>query len=80
MVERFDRELTAFETTRVPVRQIIPPTWKTKIRHLMLDLDARIDSTLFSTGRGARELFERYSGFMDRFYVGGWKRWAFIEP
>ncbi|MEN3290131.1 MAG: penicillin-binding protein, partial [Bradyrhizobium sp.] len=62
------------------MRQIIPPTWKSKIRHVMLDLDARIDSTLFSSGRGARELFERYSGFMDRFYVGGWKRWAFIEP
>ncbi|MET0679259.1 MAG: PBP1A family penicillin-binding protein [Bradyrhizobium sp.] len=62
------------------MRQIIPPTWKTKIRHLMLDLDARIDSTLFSSGRGARELFERFSAFMDRFYVGGWKRWVFIEP
>jgi penicillin-binding protein 1A len=62
------------------VRQIIPPNWKAKIRHMMLDWDARIDSTLFSSGRGARELFERYSAFMDRFYVGGWKRWVFIEP
>src|SRR5450755_3600389 len=46
----------------------------------MLDLDARIDSTLFSSGKGARELYERYSTFMDRFYVGRWKRWVFIEP
>src|ERR1700719_3424228 len=46
----------------------------------MLDLDARIDSTLFSTGKGVRELYERYSTFMDRFYVGRWKRWVFIEP
>ena len=46
----------------------------------MLDLDARIDSTLFSTGKGTRELYERYSAFMDRFYVGRWKRWVFIEP
>src|ERR1700722_15703751 len=46
----------------------------------MLDLDARIDSALFSTGKGARELYERYSAFMDRFYVGHWKRWIFIEP
>src|SRR5436853_3013096 len=46
----------------------------------MLDFDARIDSTLFSTGKGARELYERYSTFMDRFYVGRWKRWVFIEP
>ncbi len=62
------------------MRQIIPPNWKAKIRHMLLDWDARIDSTLFSSGRGARELFERYSAFMDRFYVGGWKRWTFIEP
>src|SRR3981081_1986079 len=46
----------------------------------MLDFDARIDSTLFSSGKGARELYERYSTFMDRFYVGRWKRWVFIEP
>src|SRR3954468_17655148 len=46
----------------------------------MLDFDARIDSTIFSAGKGARELHERYSAFMDRFYVGRWKRWVFIEP
>jgi len=62
------------------VRQIIPPEWKPKIRHLMLDVDSRIDSTLFSSGKGLRELYERYSTFMDRFYVGRWKRWVFIEP
>jgi penicillin-binding protein 1A len=62
------------------VRQIIPPEWQSKIRQVLLDVDARIDSTLFSSGRGARELYERYSTFMDRFYVGRWKRWVFIEP
>jgi penicillin-binding protein 1A len=62
------------------VRQIVPPEWKRKIRHWLLDFDARIDSTLFSSGKGARELYERYSTFMDRFYVGRWKRWVFIEP
>src|SRR5215475_10510092 len=46
----------------------------------MLDIDARIDSTLFSSAKGLRELYERYSTFMDRFYVGRWKRWVFIEP
>src|SRR3984957_13063127 len=46
----------------------------------MLDIDARIDSTLFSSAVGARELYERFSTFMDRFYVGRWKRWVFIEP
>ena len=49
------------------MRQIIPARWKTKIQHVLLDIDARIDSTLFSTGKGARELYERYSAFMDRF-------------
>ena len=46
----------------------------------MLDIDARIDSTLFSSAKGLRELYERYSTFMDRFYVGRWKRWVIVEP
>jgi penicillin-binding protein 1A len=62
------------------VRQIIPPSWKQRIRNFFLDLDARIDSSLFSSAKGIRELYERYSTFMDRFYVGRWKRWVFIEP
>src|SRR5258708_19725714 len=62
------------------VRKIVPTEWKRKIRNFFLDLDARIDSTLFSSGKGLRELYERYSTFMDRFYVGRWKRWVFIEP
>ncbi len=62
------------------MRQIVPSQWKRKIRHFLLDLDARIDSTLFSSAVGLRELFERYSTFMDRFYVGRWKRWVLVEP
>ena len=62
------------------MRQILPPEWKQKIRNFFLDLDARIDSTLFSSGKGLRELYERYSTFMDRFYVGRWKRWVIVEP
>jgi penicillin-binding protein 1A len=62
------------------VRQIIPSHWKQKVRNFFLDLDARIDSSLFSSAKGIRELYERYSTFMDRFYVGRWKRWVFIEP
>ena len=54
-----------------------PRRW---FRHFLLDLDARIDSTLFSSGAGLRELYERFSAFMDRFHVGGWKRWVFVEP
>jgi penicillin-binding protein 1A len=62
------------------VRNIVPGDWTKRFRHFLLDLDARIDSTLFSSGRGLRELYERFSAFMDRFYVGRWKRWVFIEP
>jgi penicillin-binding protein 1A len=46
----------------------------------MLDLDARIDSGLFSSFASLREYWERYSTFMDRFHVGRWPRWVFIEP
>jgi penicillin-binding protein 1A len=53
---------------------------KQKIKNTMLDIDARIDSTLFSSAKGLRELYERYSTFMDRFYVGRWKRWVIVEP
>jgi penicillin-binding protein 1A len=71
----------ALRTDQGPrLRKIIPDDWKRRINHLRLDLDARFDSTLFSTLVGARELYERFSTFMDRFYVGRWKRWVFIEP
>ncbi|MDN3272869.1 PBP1A family penicillin-binding protein [Frankia sp. RB7] len=60
--------------------QNTPANWKSRIRNFFLDLDARIDSSLFSSAKGIRELYERYSTFMDRFYVGRWKRWVFIEP
>lgn len=62
------------------MRKIVPSEWKRRIRNFFLDIDSRFDSTLFSSGRGLRELYERYSAFMDRFYVGRWKRWVFIEP
>ncbi|QQO32179.1 PBP1A family penicillin-binding protein [Bradyrhizobium diazoefficiens] len=60
--------------------QNTPSNWKSRIRNFFLDLDARIDSSLFSSAKGIRELYERYSTFMDRFYVGRWRRWVFIEP
>jgi penicillin-binding protein 1A len=62
------------------VVQNTPSNWKSRVRNFFLDLDARIDSSLFSSAKGIRELYERYSTFMDRFYVGRWKRWVFIEP
>ncbi|RJF74317.1 transglycosylase domain-containing protein [Rhodopseudomonas palustris] len=60
--------------------KILPDNFMQRIRNWFLDLDARLDSTLFSSAAGIRELWERFATFMDRFYVGHWKRWVFIEP
>ena len=62
------------------MRKIVPSDVKKWLRHFLLDLDARIDSSLFKSAVGLRELYERFSTFMDRFYVGRWKRWVFVEP
>ena len=62
------------------MRKILPTDWKRRVRHFLLDFDARIDFAVLASGAGARELYERFSTFMDRFYVGRWKRWVFIEP
>jgi penicillin-binding protein 1A len=51
-----------------------------RLRRFFLDLDARFDDLLFRSGRGARESWERFSMFMDRFHIGGWRRWMFVEP
>ncbi|MFN3350880.1 transglycosylase domain-containing protein [Pseudorhodoplanes sp.] len=56
------------------------PTFAEYVRRFLLDLDARIDSGLFEAGRWARELYERFITFMDRFHVAGWKRWLLVEP
>jgi len=55
-------------------------TFAERVRRFFLDLDARIDSGLFSTARWTRELYERFVTVMDRFHVAGWKRWALVEP
>jgi penicillin-binding protein 1A len=60
--------------------ELIPDRWKMKLRHFFLDLDARIDTFMYQSGRWTREYYERFSTFMDRFHVGGWRRWIFIEP
>jgi penicillin-binding protein 1A len=60
------------------VRDLFPNDWKPGIKRFLLDLDARIDSSVFQAGAWARELYERYSTFMDRFHVSRWKR-VFVE-
>ena len=54
--------------------------WKARLQRLLLDFDARLDFGLFQGGSWSRELFERFSDFMDRFHVAGWRRWLLIEP
>src|SRR5712691_3743554 len=40
----------------------------------MLGFDAWVDSGIFRGGSGVREHYERFSTFMDRFHVSGWRR------
>ena len=54
--------------------------WKPKVRRFLLDSDARFDNFLFHAGRWAREIWERFSMFMDRFHISGWRRWMLVEP
>ncbi len=54
--------------------------WKRRLKRVLLDLDARNDFGLYRTGLWARELYERFSDTMDRFHVGGWRRWLLVEP
>jgi penicillin-binding protein 1A len=56
------------------------PGWRQRLRTYLLDFDARLDSGLFRSGRMAREAFERFRDFMDRFHVAGWRRWLVVEP
>src|SRR4029079_7633282 len=51
-----------------------PDTWKRRLRRLALGIDAFVDSSLFGSGRGLREAYQRYATFMDRFHAAGWRR------
>lgn len=55
-------------------------SWRAWLRRVLLDLDARIDFGVFRGAGASRELYERFSDFMDRFHVSGWRRWLVVEP
>ena len=57
------------------MHDLIPEHWKRSIKRFLLGLDAWIDFSLFRSASGARESYERFSTFMDRFHVSGWRRW-----
>jgi penicillin-binding protein 1A len=58
------------------LRDLFPEDWKPNLKKLMLGLDSWVDSTVFRSGSGAREAYERFASAMDRFHVAGWRRWA----
>ena len=57
------------------MRDLFPEHWIRSIKRFLLGLDAWIDFSLFRSASGARETYERFSTFMDRFHVSGWRRW-----
>ena len=54
--------------------------WLPRFKRQLLDVDSRIDFALFLSGKWAREVYERFTAFMDRFHVAGWRRWLLLEP
>ena len=56
------------------MRDLFPEDWRPNLRRLFLGLDSRVDSGLFRSFAGLREHYERFSTFMDRFHVAGWRR------
>ena len=56
------------------MRDLFPEDWKPLLKKWMLGFDAWVDSTVFRSGSGLRESYERYATFMDRFHVAGWRR------
>ena len=54
--------------------------WRPKIKRFLLDLDSRIDFAVFQSGKWTREIYERFTAFMDRCHVAGWRRWLLVEP
>jgi penicillin-binding protein 1A len=57
------------------LRDLFPADWKPKIKNWLLGFDARVDSGLFRSFTTLRDSYERFSTFMDCFYVAGWRRW-----
>jgi penicillin-binding protein 1A len=53
-----------------------PETARQKFKRAMLALDAWVDFSVFRSAAGLRETYERFSTFMDRFHVAGWRRWT----
>src|SRR5215470_16089554 len=57
------------------MRELFPDGWKPRFERFLLDVDSRIDFAVFQSLAYVREYYERFSTFMDRFHVAGWRRW-----
>jgi len=57
------------------LRDLIPEDWKPNIKRFLLGIDSWVDFSVFRSFSGLRETYERFSTFMDRFHVSGWRRW-----
>ena len=56
------------------MRDLFPRDWKPNLKRFFLAVDAWVDFSLFRSIAGARETYGRFSTFMDRFHVSGWRR------
>ena len=56
--------------------ELPPETWRQRLKRILLGFDAWVDFSVFRSATGLRESYERFSTFMDRFHVSGWKRWG----
>ena len=45
--------------------------WLPKFKRFLLDIDSRIDFAVFLSGKWTREIYERFTAFMDRWHVAG---------
>ena len=46
-----------------------------RLRLVLLDADARVDSFVFERGRAATRAYDGLSAVMERFGLSGWRRW-----
>jgi penicillin-binding protein 1A len=58
------------------LRDLFPEDWKPNLKRRLLGVDAWVDFSIFRSLTGLREGYERFSTFMDRFHVSGWRRWT----
>ena len=56
------------------MRDLFPEDWKPRLKKRLLGVDAWVDSSVFRGFAGLREGYERFSTFMDRFHVSGFRR------